>query len=207
MFSVFIDFFKEKSNNINRKNLQFCLIINFFSLLAIVFLLSFLANSNNSSYLRFGPNNKLIILGIYIDTWNKYFILQIVIGTVEIINQYIFIVSSPILQFNIFNPDKKNITEFTKFELRFYALFFGMINQIKNTLWIIISITQIDMALFKVLYSEITSYYTISNILNKKNFLLNENTNDDNYYLIYNDENKNNSIITTDYSSENDNYI
>ena len=79
-------------------------------------------------------------------------------------------VANPIIGFNIYNPDKKIITEFTKNELQFYGNTMYLIDAIRNVLMIMVSITQIDIALFGVFISEFTSIFTIRMLLNEKIF-------------------------------------
>jgi hypothetical protein len=43
-------------------------------------------------------------------------------------------IAGPIMGFNIYNPDKKIITEFTKNELQLYAQTFWFLSSIKGTL-------------------------------------------------------------------------
>ena len=76
--------------------------------------------------------------------------------------------ASPILGFNIYNPDKKEIIQFTRFELQFYANSMWFLNGLKRVLMVVISVSQIDIALLHVIYSEITSWYTIRILLLEK---------------------------------------
>ena len=83
-------------------------------------------------------------------------------------------IASPLLAFSIYNPDKKIITDFTKNELQLLANLLWLINSLISTLFIMISITQIDIAVLRVIYSEITTIITIRLLLNEKEFI-NEN--------------------------------
>jgi hypothetical protein len=78
--------------------------------------------------------------------------------------------TNPVLGFNIYNPDKKHIVDFTKFELQFYAQSFWLINSIKSAFLLIISISQIDLAVAKVVYMEMAGIYTIRTLINEKTF-------------------------------------
>jgi len=51
-------------------------------LILIITLISIFNNEPNNKYLNYGPNNDLIILGIKIDNYIKYIILNIVIGII-----------------------------------------------------------------------------------------------------------------------------
>jgi hypothetical protein len=76
----------------------------------------------------------------------------------------------PILGFNVYNPDKKNIPDFSKNELQLLANSMYMISSIRAILMVVVSVTQIDIALWTVLSSEITSFFTIRMLLNEKTF-------------------------------------
>lgn len=152
-----------------RTKLWYCLIGNFVVLLVTI-LLVFLFRDKNSNYFRFGPQSDLILISIKIDTWFNYSFAIFIIGILKIGELIVNDIGSPILGFNVFNPDKKVITDFTKNELNFLANSMWFINSIRNVFGVIISVTQIDLALANVLISEITSIFTIRYLLNEKTF-------------------------------------
>jgi hypothetical protein len=81
------------------------------------------------------------------------------------------------LSFSIYNPDKKIITEFTKNELQLLANLMWLMNNLTNGLFIMITISQIDIAILRILYSELTTIITIRILLNEKSFVSeNDNT-------------------------------
>ena len=109
-------------------------------------------------------------MSVTLDTWTKYIVFQVFIAVIVISNVYINEVAGPILGFNIYNPDKKEITEFTRIELQLYANTIWMINALKSVTMIVISISQIDIALLRVIYGEIMSWFTIRMLLLEKKF-------------------------------------
>ncbi len=80
--------------------------------------------------------------------------------------------ASPIMGFNIYNPDKDVITDFTHFELQFFVQSLWVINGIRGALMLIASISQLDIAVAKVLYSELMGVFTIYFLLKEKRFVL-----------------------------------
>jgi hypothetical protein len=72
---------------------------------------------------------------------------------------------------NVYNPDKKEITDFTKLQLYFYANSMFFINNIRYIFTILISITQIDIALYSVLIEQLIVMITTKMLLNEKNFI------------------------------------
>lgn len=170
---MFNNFFK---NNDNYK-LKLCVVYNF-CLLCFMSTPIILLNDGKSKYFRYGWNNDLILITVNIDTPLKYFIALIFISIMKISNVFIMEIAHPILNFNIYNPDKKIIKYFTKNELQFLGNSMYFIDGFKNILNIMISITQIDIALFGMIISQTTSIYTIKKILNSKIFINSEQNNE-----------------------------
>lgn len=160
----------------NNRRLKYCIIANFALLFFISFIILFMKDSDDK-YFIIGPNDNLSIMSIKINTINRYLFLQIFIAFVEIVRVVVNEIASPILGFNIYNPDKKVITEFTKNELQIMANCMWFINSLISALSIILTISQIDIAVLKVLYSELTTIYTIRLLLNDKIFNDNESEN------------------------------
>jgi len=158
--------------NITSK-IRWCILVNLTLLFITVSTVVAFA-SDKSDYLKCGPSDSLQVMGVQINTWTKYMLLQIFICFTQIVNVIISEIANPILGFNIYNPDKKVITEFGKLELQMYANAMWIISGIKHTVDIIIAITQIDIAILKVIYGELASFYTIRMLLNEKTFTTNE---------------------------------
>jgi hypothetical protein len=78
--------------------------------------------------------------------------------------------ANPIMGFNIYNPDKKIITEFTKNELQLYAQTFWFLTSIRSALMLLVSITQLDIAISKCVYNELAGIVAIRILLNEKTF-------------------------------------
>ena len=89
----------------------------------------------------------------------------------EIIRCVVNEIASQILGFNIYNPDKKIITEFTKNELQIMANSMWLITSLISALSILVTISQLDIAILKVIYSELIAVYTIRVLLNEKEFI------------------------------------
>jgi hypothetical protein len=59
--------------------------------------------------MTYGPNDNLYVLSIKINTQQKYIFLQFFLLFVEFSRVFTNEIASPILGFNIYNPDKKII--------------------------------------------------------------------------------------------------
>uniref|UniRef100_A0A6C0JF41 Uncharacterized protein n=1 Tax=viral metagenome TaxID=1070528 RepID=A0A6C0JF41_9ZZZZ len=134
-------------------------------------------NNNQSKYFRTGWHDDLILISVPINSFARYFITCLFLIAIEISDVIIGEIAHPIIGFNIYNPDKKIITDFTKNELQLYGNTMYIIEALKRILMIVISITQIDFALYRVLFGNIASIFTIRMILNEKSYTLsNDNT-------------------------------
>lgn len=84
-------------------------------LIIMIIILTFIFQSKNSTYFRFGPSNDLIVISVSIDTWTKYNLILLLIGFIKIVDTISNELGMPVLGFNIYNPDKKHIREITKY--------------------------------------------------------------------------------------------
>jgi len=156
----------------NRSKLKWsCIIYSIF--LSIIITIVFCFQSYDK-YFRWGVHDAdhepLVVLSVKIDNYYKYACVLALITGIRIIKVGVSEITEPILSFSIYNPDKKNIADFTKNELQFYANFLYLIDNIRYVFTLMITITQIDLALFSVLIGEITSLFTIRMLLNEKTF-------------------------------------
>ena len=142
-------------------------------LLLVVIVIIITHFQHESTYFRFGPSSDLIVISVNINTNNKYLILLLIISLVKIIKVVVEEIGMPVLGFNIYNPDKKVITEFTKNELQFFGNMMFLTSSLRYIFEVMITITQIDIAIYSVIISEITTIFTIRMLLNEKRFTKN----------------------------------
>jgi len=166
--------------NINAK-LKWCVISN--CVLLIIISTSMFIFGEKTLYWNIGPNEHLEIVSIKINTKKKYYILLGVIAILKISENIIGEIAHPIIGFNIYNPDKKIITHFTKNELQLYGNIMYFVDSIKSLCLVIISISQIDIAFWSIFVREITSIFMIRYLLNEKKFSkINEKSNQNKTY-------------------------
>jgi len=159
-------------NKTNNKRLHHCVFINLILFILIVVSIIFLKEHDNT-YFNFGPNENLFILSVKINTYKKYIVLQLYLCIIEIVRVIVNDISRPILGFNVYNPDKRVITDFTKNELQILTNTMWVINSLTSTMFIVVTISQMDIALLRVVYSELTKVYTVRILLNEKQFIKN----------------------------------
>lgn len=151
-----------------KKKLYSCLLLNFFTLSAVVG--TTIAFNSDAKYFRLGPQPDLLVISVLIDTYSKYALLMIIITIVNIGECLAHEIGQPILFMRIYNPDKKRITDFSKNELQISANLFYFITNIIYIFLTLVAITQIDIAVYSVLIREITTSIAIRILLNEKTF-------------------------------------
>lgn len=152
---------------INRK-IRACIVTNFTLLVFVIGIISKFADSDT---LRCGYSKELVVLGVTVDTLDKYICLHLVIFFVEFFHAIVYEYANPICYFQVFNDQKKYITDFTKFELQFYSQSLWFLTSVKSGFMLLVSIVQIDITIAKIIYAEIAVMIVIRNILNGKIFV------------------------------------
>lgn len=155
---------------INRK-LQIAITSNLLLLLSTIGVIYTFADRD---VLRVGYSKDLVVLGITIDTLDKYLMLQLIIFLVEFFHSIIYEFANPIMYFQVFDAKHKYITDFTKLELQFYAQTLWFVTSLKTGFMMLVSITQIDITVCRIIYSEIAVVIVIRNLLNEKIFVKNK---------------------------------
>ena len=148
---------------------RLCLFLNSCLVLFIGFYITNFAAE--SKYFRFGPSEDFIFISVQIDTTQKYCSLLTLIFVNDVVRVIIQEFGDPVLYMNVYNPDKKEITEFSKLQLYFYANSMFLVNNIRYIFTLLISITQIDIALFSVLIEQLVVIITIKMLLDEKKFI------------------------------------
>jgi hypothetical protein len=159
-----------KFNNVMKQltKIRMCLCLNVFLLAFISFFITFFAG--NSKYFRIGPNEDFIFISVSINTYNKYSLLLFLISLNCIIKVLVGEIGEPVLVFNVYNPDKRVITEFTKPQLLFYANSMFFVSNTRRVFEIIINVTQIDIAIFSIIVEQLISICTVCFLVNEKKF-------------------------------------
>jgi hypothetical protein len=142
------------------------------AVLTIITLIFTTVFAEEKSWFSFGPSSHLSIAGVFIDTQQKYSVLVVSIVFNSVIDMLVSEFAQPILGFNIYNPDKKLITDFkSKRELQLLASLYWCFNNLRTIFTNLVSISQVDLALIKWFVLEITAVYTINILLSKKRFV------------------------------------
>lgn len=116
-------------------------------------------------------NDDLKIMAISIDTWGKYVLIQLMMAFIVSSEEVMNLAVLPIFSWNIFNPDKTEIKGYGKRELLVCSSIFYLSLSLKRVVMVVISITQFDVAMLNVIYSELTSCFVIVSKLEDKTFV------------------------------------
>lgn len=125
---------------------------------------------DSSVYFRWGPSDSLLLVSAKLNTWFRWCAAMAVIALLRGVKVVVNEIGSLILGFNVYNPDKKVITEFTKNELNVITNCMWMCNSLRGIFTTIVAVTQVDLALGSVLVSEIVSFFTVRHLLSEKQF-------------------------------------
>ena len=165
-----------------KQRLKICIIGQLLLLVVALVTTAILANKD-SVYYRFGPSEDLIVISVKINTWFRYGILLVYIFIFRICKVFINELGMPVLTFNIYDPNKKVVKDFTRTELQVLGNIMFMLNAIRYALTLQLSIIQIDIAVISGVFDELAAIPTIYILLKDKKFVkedFNSNDNQDN---------------------------
>lgn len=150
------------------KRTRICLAFNLITLSVIICIVAIVGDG---SYLNFGPSNDLDIVGVKINTWTKWIIVNVLIIVVSVADTFINEWGMPFITFRIYNPDCKKIDDVGPVELQILANGMYLCWAVKNLIYTLCYVTQLDFALFRVLSGEIASIITIRSLIKEKEFV------------------------------------
>jgi hypothetical protein len=151
---------------------RICLLFNLITLGIIVTIVSIVGNG---SYLKFGPSKDVNIIGVVINTWTRWAIVNTLIIFISVSDTFINEWGLPYLYFRIYNPDTKIVTDVSPIELQVLANSMYFCYSVKNVIYTLCYVTQIDFAIVRVLSGEIASIFTIRGLIKDKKFIKNTN--------------------------------
>ena len=145
-----------------------CLVLNVALLTLVVALICTFATDN--AYFRWGPHPDFVLISIRIDTNARYAMLLSTIALMNCIKVLVAELGEPVLVFNVYNPDKRTITDFSKRELLLYANAMFFLSNTRRAFDVIITVTQFDIAIFSVCVEQLVSTGTVYALVQEKRF-------------------------------------
>jgi hypothetical protein len=156
--------------------LQICIMIN---ILLISFFISsfFIFNNQSSSYFNFGWSEHFIFVSIKINTCFKYLALCIFIFLFNMSEILLNDVGYPIIHFSTYNPYNNKIDDLSRFNLEMYSNIIFFIQTFRKLSQVLITLSQIDIALISLITYQISAFIAIRYLLDNKTFTHNDITN------------------------------
>ncbi len=152
----------------SRSKLQICLATN--AAIVVVFAMLSIQYGESNDYWQYGYNENLTLLSLKINTVEKYVCLLFLITVINVSKVLVDNVATPILNFSIYNPDKKIIVDLSKHELIMFGNTIYLVTNLRRLVLTLISVSQLDLAMWSILSSQIISAYVINRLLNEKTF-------------------------------------
>jgi hypothetical protein len=79
-------------------------------------------------------------------------------------------IGEPVLVFNVYNPDKNVITDFSRQQLLFYANGMFFISNVRRVFETMITVTQFDIAIFSIVLEQLVSVVVVCFLVHEKRF-------------------------------------
>ena len=133
---------------------------------------SAITNYSMGNFMQVGPNKYLNVMGLVLDTWSSYTWFVCCVVIFRVVQTWVHEIAHPIIGFRIYDPDLKVVKDFTRCELQVYGNLMYMFDAVRKVFMTMVSITQIDIAMWGTLAGEITSIFTIRRLLRAKEFTL-----------------------------------
>lgn len=149
------------------RKIWYCLFLNV-AVTSLVTMMAFIFKDGEGKFWRIGPSPDLIVVSVVINTPNKYALVILLLAVIGVSEVIIYEIGSPVLEFNIYNPDKKVITDFTRNELQFLGNTMFFMNSIRIVFIMVVSVTQVDLALISVIIKGLASIWSIRKLLEDK---------------------------------------
>ena len=147
---------------------RLCLGMNVVLLATLVFTVTTLASDH--AYFRAGPHPDFTLVGVVVDTPARYAGLLALIGVTNCIKVVVAEMGEPVLVFNVYNPDKTLITDFTRTQLLWYANLMFFVSNTRRVFEVLVTVTQFDIAVFSVVVEQIVSIGTVYLLVREKRF-------------------------------------
>ena len=148
---------------------RLCLSLNV-TLLAVLATCIFAFASHDNAYFRCGPHPDFVLISVRIDTATRYSALLALIACMNCIKVLVAELGEPVLVFNVYNPDKKVITDFSRRQLLAYANLMFFVSNTRRAFEVMITVTQFDIALFSICVEQLVSTGTVYLLVREKRF-------------------------------------
>jgi hypothetical protein len=159
-----------------RQFVIYCIINALISIAVIVLIACFKKDDN--AYIRFGPHENLIVVGIHCNTWARWGGFVAVICTYRIAETAVNELGFNIINFVVYDKSVNLVVGMSKNYLHLLTNIQYLFFNTRTVIMTVIAVTQVDIALIGVLASEFASIFCIRWLLNRKKFKVDQDTDD-----------------------------
>lgn len=149
-----------------------CVVTNIAVLLGIYLFISS-HHGGSSTYFHIGPRKDLEVMNMRIDTWLAYTKIVLFITVIQVIDVIVSVISDPIISWYLLNPVDCLVYGFTRWGLIRSSNLMIITSGAKSILTVYLSITQVDIALWRGLASAATMFFVTVYLTKNKTFIPN----------------------------------
>jgi len=165
-------FFHPGASDDHRKA-QFALAVNVGALFFVVTLI--LIYHTETAYFRFGPSDTLSVVSVQVNSSARYAAVVLVLALLGVADVLVDEIGTPVLGFRIYNPfagtNRDPIVQFSRLELQLMGNAMYLVSHLRYVFSVVATVTQVDLALWTVLFKEGTSVFTVYYLLHDKKFM------------------------------------
>jgi hypothetical protein len=165
-------FFHPGASDDHRKA-QFALAVNVCALFFVVTLI-FIYHTE-TAYFRFGPSDTLSVVSVQVNSGARYAAVVLVLALLGVADVLVDEIGTPVLGFRIYNPfagtARDPIVQFSRLELQLMGNAMYLVSHLRYVFAVVATVTQVDLALWTVLFKEGTSVFTVYYLLHDKKFM------------------------------------
>jgi hypothetical protein len=153
-----------------------CLVLNAALLAVVLTCIAALATDDDVPYFHVGPHPDFVLISVRIDTPRRYAALLTLIAGMNCVKVVVAELGEPVLVFNVYNPDKRIVTDFTRAQLLGYANAMFFVSNVRRVFEVMITVTQFDIALFSIVVEQLASMATVCYLVREKAFAVDTTT-------------------------------
>ena len=135
-----------------RKLLWLCALCNL-SIVILIMAVGIPMMNDSSPYLGIGPSDSLFVFGALVNTPIRYTALIILISVMRVTETVIGDLGYPIIHFEVYDPNRKIIDGFERWELIFLTILMDVSGSVKGLIMMVIAVTRIDIALISMAFT------------------------------------------------------
>ncbi|MDE2095876.1 MAG: hypothetical protein KGL39_01365 [Patescibacteria group bacterium] len=151
-----------------KHKLQFSIAANAAILVTVLALTGYFAA--DSTYWRVGWHEELVVIAVVINSGFRYAALVALIALANVSGALAEQFGEPVVDFSLYNPDKRVISEFSRAELFAAAVALRSLASVREVLLLMVSFAQVDIALWNLAITTAVAVCVVCALLREKRF-------------------------------------